>query len=62
MARYRFKFVYRRFNDSDAAESNDAVGPSASATVDKFEAVPGDSFLAMLRCPQHATIARESGK
>ena len=37
------------FNDSDAAESSDAVGPSASATVDKFEAVPGHSFLAMLR-------------
>ena len=37
------------FNDSDAAESSDAVGPSASATVDKFEAVPGHSFLVMLR-------------
>ena len=34
--------------------------PSASATVDdKFEAVPGNSYLAMLRCPQLATIARK---
>ena len=42
---------------SQASGSN-AVGPSASATVDN-EAVPGHSFLATLHCPQPATIARK---
>ena len=45
--------------EGPTAESSDTVGPSASATVDKFEAVPGHSFLAILRCPQRATIARK---
>ena len=41
-------------------ESRDALGHSALATVDdEFEAVPGHSFLAMLRCPQPATITRK---
>ena len=38
---------------SQVSGSN-AVAPSASATV-----VPGLSFLAMLRCPQPATIVRK---
>ena len=42
---------------SQASGSN-AVGPSGSVTVDD-EAVPGHSFLAMLHCPQPATIARK---
>ena len=42
------------------SESSDAVGPSASVTVDdEFKAVPGHSFLTLLRCPQPATIARK---
>ena len=42
---------------SQASDSN-AVGPSASVTVDN-EAVPCHSFLATLCCPQPATIARK---
>ena len=42
---------------SQASVSN-AVGPSASTTVDD-KAVPGHSFLATLRCPQPAAIARK---
>ena len=41
---------------SQASDSN-AVGPSASATVDE-EAVPGHSFLVTLHCPQPAIIVR----
>ena len=41
------------------SEPSDAVGPSAPATVDEFKAVPGHSFLMMLRCPQPATTARK---
>ena len=45
-------------SQASQASGSNAVGPSASATVDN-KAVPGHSFLVTLRCPQPATIARK---
>ena len=39
--------------EATQVSGSNAVGPSASATVED-EAVPGHSFLAMLRCSQPA--------
>ena len=45
-------------SQASQVSGSNAVGPSASATVDN-EAVPGHSFLVTLCCPQPATIARK---